>query len=438
MTMLLAVAKLKTTLSALAAVAAWPSRGKGDRPGLVWSPDGRTLCIAACEVARCGHVHTLVADEPGEPFAHVAINLYAWNKMCGRSGDQVRVKPLYGEHPTNVLGLGLVFSTAPTSKRRKKGAPLQETKLLADTDSRWFSYRDGPEHELPLVLRMQTQGGTAIDVARWRSALACVLPAMSDDHRRPLINRVVVRSGWLLTTDGHRTAAARVGKAPDMHLAPELAIMLSKLPDSPATIRQHGDHLVVESQVEGVHRRLVCAAPPLATSYVYEVTTRSLWETRSGTVLSVATSDLREALTQAKQVACSLTGVKLRVSPGALHIHAGLHEHGFFDTSIDANVSRLASTLWFRLRLTYLADALDQLDAERVRVSVSTNPDDPVVLRGNGRIVVIMPVRMEPAEREPDYDEWAVAVFEEERRQQALATARARARARARASLPNL
>lgn len=413
--MKLALATLKSSLSALTKVSTWPSRGKGYRPGIVWSPDGARLCIAACEGKSTGHVHELDVLEESEPFSTVALNLAAWDKMCTQTpGNVVLARPLYGQQKGLVLGIGLLFSTE--GKTKKKAKAPQETKLLSDNMA-WTRRVDGDlDESLPPVLTTTGVECTTIDLARWVPAIKVVLPAMSDDFRRPVVHRVLARGGRLMASDGHRTAIAHVGQAPELIIPPELASMISRLPAKGHAMLGRGsqvdgeDMLVFSYSGDGVRRRLMVKEPTGASARVYEVTTDGLWQARHGTCFSCSSFELRQALVQAKVVADGLLGVAMRISPDTLHIQAGHADTaslGLFETMIDAKVADGYASDWFRLRRSYLEDAIDQLGSERIAFYVSTKSEnDPVVLRGNRRIVAIMPVRMHPHERPATYSAW--------------------------------
>lgn len=446
--MLLRLATLASSLRELSSRSHWPARSKGQRSGLVWS-DGRRLHIAAVsecstriwEVANgAGHIHEIEAVGQSEPFGPLHINMLAMHKMCARAGyDTVSIKPLPEQR-----GLLLTFTStgvvAPKKGRKpKKQRAPQETKLLADDLREWMSGDDLP----PLVQAHLLDGAASstIDLARWVPALGSVLPCVSDDPRRPLIHRVQLRGLWMLASDGHRIAAARVGRHAlgECDIPLTLARALADLdPQGTLELRHASGTYALTSTSDGLTRTTIIRtkmddhAPELL-----RLTAKYVDQARNGCMFQLARNDLQAALLQAKCVVGErsdfIQPVKLRGDSDGLVVAADSPStHAFFSTRLDARArgNLAAAECWVSFKLRYMLDAVAQVDTEQVVLGISHAIGEPVVLRGAGRIVVILPIRMDANERAPDYDAWRVHADAEEAHERQRKEAEARHAAR--------
>lgn len=193
-----------------------------------------------------------------------------------------------------------------------------------------------------------------------------------------------------------------------------------------------GLHVDRDEPAAAIRAKMDGSAPELL-----RLTAQYVAQARNGCMFQLAHSDLQAAVLQAKCVVRDrsdfIQPVKLRGDSDGLVVAADSPStHMFYSTRLDATArgDLAAAACWVTFKLRYLLDCVEQVDAEHVELGIPHAIADPLVLRGAGRIVVILPIRMDAHERAPDYDAWRVHADAEEARERQREEAEARHAAR--------
>lgn len=253
--------------------------------------------------------------------------------------------------------------------------------------------------EFPALPQPEEARALTFDAKRLREAIARVAFAAARDDSRPILTAVLFDFGpdglTLAAADGFRLARARlteVNASPLQLLVPAKAVSeLGRLLGEAESVRlvptegsrgvcfASGETTLFTRLIDGRFPDVDRVIPRETTSIVI-VETASFQQAIRGAALFGGSADARPVVIEAAQ--------------GCLHVRARGDDTGDAEADLPAELEGELSPIALNTRL--LVDALDAVDAARIRLSWSSS-HTPIVLREEGRgetadVIILMPL----------------------------------------------
>lgn len=269
---------------------------------------------------------------------------------------------------------------------------VEATGMLVRAGRRRFTMPMLSADDYPVAPSIVTTNAVEFDAETLRTILGRVGPSMSTDDTRPHLNAALLEVGGgttrAVSTDGHRLTLADAPHAGDLRvlIPAKGATEIRKLAERGTTVTLSANERFVFARTADVELacKLVDAQFPAYQQVIPTATPR--------TVATVNRAVMLDAIRAVSLVSTDRTsGVRLRFGKKSATIDSENPDvgSGLDEVTVDVEGPPLAIGVNGR----YLCDALGASDADEVRVEMGGELD-PLVVKANGVLVVVMPTRM--------------------------------------------